>query len=132
MISLIYPVIISVVMSDPNIFFCIAASLADAIIVNLNDIKTLLANGFSTVFIKGKPVVGNGPKILSKTRLNCTISDNWVFDNFTLADELFSKTLRSLETCVLVNNNLCGSLFLSFDERFKFISVPFFVMGFAY
>ena len=41
MISLIYPVIISVVMSDLNIFFCIAASLADAITVNLNDIKTL-------------------------------------------------------------------------------------------
>ena len=132
MISLIYPVIISVVMSDLNVFFCIAASLADAITVNLNDIKTLLANGLSPVFIKGKRVVVNGPKMLSKTRLNCTISDNWLFDNFTLAYELFSKALRSLENCVLVNNNLTGSLFLSFDEKFKFISAQFFIMGFAY
>ena len=49
---------------------------------------------------------------------------NWVFDNFILADEPFAKTLRSLETCVSINNNLCGKLFLSlespttFDESF--------------
>ena len=40
---------------------------------------------------------------------NCTILDNWFFQNFTLVDELFAKALRIFETCVLVNNNLCGN-----------------------
>ena len=40
---------------------------------------------------------------------------NWVFDNFILADELFGEVLRSFETCVLVNSNLCGKLFSSLD-----------------
>ena len=39
-------------------------------------------------------------------------------------------------TCVLLNNNLCGKLVSSlerpikFDERFKFTSVPFFIVDF--
>ena len=42
-----------------------------------------------------------------------------------LADEPFAEALRSLETCVSVNNNFCGKLVSSlkspikFDERFK-------------
>ena len=46
------------------------------------------------------------------------------------------KDLRSSETCVLVNNNLCGKLFSSlesrtkFDEIFKTTSVPFFIPDF--
>ena len=42
-----------------------------------------------------------------------------------LAEQLFAKALQSFETCLLVNNNLCGKLFSSlesltiFDERFK-------------
>ena len=38
------------------------------------------------------------------------------------------------ETCVLVNENLCGKLVSSikfptgFDERFKVVSVPFFLL----
>ena len=52
--------------------------------------------------------------------------------NFILADELFAKVLRSLETRVLVNNNLCIKLVspfesrTTFDERFKVTSVPLF------
>ena len=52
--------------------------------------------------------------------------------NFILADELFAKVLRSLETRVLVNNNLCGKLVspfespTTFDERFKVTFVPVF------
>ena len=48
----------------------------------------------------------------------------------------FAKALRNFETCVLVNNNLCGKLFSSlesptiFDERFKVTSVPFFIEDF--
>ena len=34
-----------------------------------------------------------------------------------LVDELFTKALRSFETCVLVNNNLCGKLFSSLKSQ---------------
>ena len=61
------------------------------------------------------------------------------FDNFILADELFAKALRSLETCVLVNNYLRGKLFSSlespttFDEIFfNVTSVPFFIPDLKY
>ena len=53
-----------------------------------------------------------------------------------LADKLFAKAFRSLKTCVLVNNNLCGKIFstlelpTAFDERFKVTSVPFFIPDF--
>ena len=56
--------IISVVFPDPNIFFCIPASAADAAAVNLKGIKTLLANGLITFFINGNPVFSNGPSNL--------------------------------------------------------------------
>ena len=53
-----------------------------------------------------------------------------------LPDEPFAKVSQSLKTCVLVNNNLCGKLVsslespITFDERFKFASVPFFIHDF--
>ena len=43
------------------------------------------------------------------------------------------KALRSLKTCALVNNNLCGKLVsplespTAFDKRFKVTAVPFFI-----
>ena len=61
---------------------------------------------------------------------NCIILDNWVFQNFILANEPFAKALRLLGTCVLVNNNLCEKLVTIFDERFKFPWVPFFIPDF--
>ena len=78
------------------------------------------------------------PKIgLSRrTPPNCTILDNWIFENFILADEPFAKALRIFETYVLVSNNLCGKLVSSlefpikFDERFKVNLVPFFIADF--
>ena len=50
---------------------------------------------------------GNKSDIKSSIRSNpdCTMLDNWVFKKFILADELFAKALRNLETCVSVNNN---------------------------
>ena len=72
----------------------------------------------------------NGPKSLLKNHPDCPILCNGVFDNFILAEEPFAKALRNFETCVLVNNSLCGKLFSSlespttFDEIFKVISVP--------
>ena len=56
-----------------------------------------------------------------------------MFGSFILVEELFAKALQSLKTCVVVNNNLCGKLFLSlvsptrFDESFKVTSVAFFI-----
>ena len=64
---------------------------ADAAAVNSNDIKTLLANGLSTVFIKGKPVFSNGFKRLPKNPLDSPILCNWVFDNFIVADKPFAN-----------------------------------------
>ena len=58
------------------------------------------------------------------------------FDNFILAKELIAKALQSLETCVLVNNNLWGKSFSSlesskiFGEGFKVTSISFFVPDF--
>ena len=48
------------------------------------------------------------------------------------------KTLRSFDTCVVVNNNLCGKLLPSlespatFAESFKVTSVPFFIPDLIY
>ena len=89
------------------------------------NIKTLLANSLSKFPFKGNLVFSNGPRSLAKNPPDYPILCNWVFGNFTWADELFAKALWSLKTCVLVNNNLCGKLFSSlesratFDESFK-------------
>ena len=37
---------------------------------------------------------------------NYIILENWIFENFFLAGDPFTKALQSLLTCVLVNNNL--------------------------
>ena len=48
---------------DPKIFVCIPASSADAVAVNPEGIKTLLANGLIIFFIKGNPVLVMGQVI---------------------------------------------------------------------
>ena len=137
MISLISSLeIINGVLPDPNIFLRITASVAAATAINPYGIKTLLANGLSTFPINDNPVFNNGTKSLPKNPLDCHILYNSVFDNFTLARELFAKALPSFEICVLVNNNLCRKLFSSlesqttFDESFKVTPVPFFIPDF--
>ena len=94
--------IINFVVTDPNIFLWIAASVVD-VAVNPNGIRTLLASGLITFFVKGKPVFSNDPISLPKNPPDCHILCSWVFDNFILAEVLFTKALWSLETCVLVN-----------------------------
>ena len=69
----------------------IAATVVDAAAVNPNGIKTVLANGLSTFFIKGNPNFSNGPKSLPKNPPDCPTLRNGIFDNFTLADEPFAK-----------------------------------------
>ena len=128
--------IVCVVTSDPNIFLWIAASVADAAAANPNVIKTLLANGLSIFPVTGNQFFSNRPKGLSGNSPDYSILCNWVFDNLILADEFFAKALGSLETCVLVNSNLCGKLFPSlesptmFDQSFKVTSVLFFIPDF--
>ena len=112
--------IFNVVVQDPNIFQWEAASVADAAAVNPNGIKTILAHGLSTFFIKGKAVFSNGPKSPPKNPLDCPILYNWIFDDFILADESFLKALESLKTCVLVKSNLCGKLFSSLESPITF------------
>ena len=67
----------NVVMPNPNIFFLIAASVADVAAFNPEGTKTLLANGLSIFSIKGKPVLSNDPLSLHRNP-NCTILDRQV------------------------------------------------------
>ena len=127
---------IIVVISGSNIFLWVAASIADAVDVNPNEIKTLLANGLSTFSWKTIQFLAMVLKIYLKISLIVFFLCNWVFYNFILAKELFAKALRILEIFVLVNKNFCGKLFLSsespttFDESFRVTSVPFFIPDF--
>ena len=57
-------------------FFLIAVSVADATPVNPNGIKTLLANGLSTIFVKGKAVFSNSLKGLQRIPPNCNVLDS--------------------------------------------------------
>ena len=67
--------IISVVVPDPRNFLRIPASAADAAAVNPNGIKTLLASGLFTFFIKGNPAFSNGPRSQPRNTPNCIILD---------------------------------------------------------
>ena len=95
-------------MPDPKTFLCILASAADAAVVNPKRIKAFLANGLITFFIKGNPVLSNGPSSLPRNRPDCIISDNWVFDSLISVDELFVKVLRRFATChfILIKTRL--------------------------
>ena len=68
--------IISVIVPEPKVFLCIPTSANDAAFVNLNRIKTFLANGLSTFFINGNPVFSNGSRRLPRNPPDCTILDN--------------------------------------------------------
>ena len=68
--------IIKVIHADPNILLRIAASVADAVAVNPDDIKTLLANGLRTFPINGNLVFTNDTKNLLKNPPDCTILCN--------------------------------------------------------
>ena len=81
-------------------FLCIPVSTADAADVNPNAIKN-----WCKFFMKTKLVFCNNSRRIPRNIPNCNLLDRLVFDHFVLADELFAKALRSLETCRLVNNN---------------------------
>ena len=116
---------------DPKIFLCIPASAAA---VNSKGIKTILANGLITFFIKGNPVFSNGPSNLPRNSPDCIIFDNWLFDNVILVDKLFAKALRRFETSLLVSNNSWGKLVslspIVFGDNLNTTSVSFFIADF--
>ena len=74
-----------------------AASVADAAAVNPNGIKALLASGLSTFSLNAIQFLVMLLKVYLKILLIVL---------FYSIEELFAKTLRRFETCVLVNNNL--------------------------
>ena len=59
-------------------------------------------------------------KSINPVQSDCIILGKWVFEKFILADEPFEKALRSLETCVSVNNILSGKLVSSLEVPIKF------------
>ena len=67
-----------------------------------------------------KAVYGKATSNSSRIPPDCIILVDWVFEDFILADEPFVKVLKLFETCVLVNNNLCGKLVFSLDFPIKF------------
>ena len=88
--------------SDPKIFLCIPASVVDAATVNPKGIKTLLANWLITFFIKGNHVFSDGPRSITSNPSDCTILDDWVFDNLISVDDFLTKPY---ENCNNNNNN---------------------------
>ena len=88
---------------------------------------------YKITILNGKLIKLSIPDIPVITSPNCITLDNGVFENFILADAPFAKALQILETCVSVNNSLCGKLLSSFeflikvDERFKVTLVPFII-----
>ena len=120
MITFISPFeITNVLTPDLNILVLIPTSFADATTVDINSTKTLLPNVLSWFPIKNNPAFSNGPTSLPRNHPDFPILCNWLFDNFILPEELFEKALRSFETCVLVNSNLCGKLFSSLELPVK-------------
>ena len=59
--------------TDPKTFLWIVESVAVSVAVNLNDVKTLLANCFSTFSIKDNLIFSNGPKSIPANTPDCTI-----------------------------------------------------------
>ena len=118
---------------DPKIFLCIPASAAA---VNSKGIKTILANGLITFFIKGNSVFSNGPSNLPRNPPYCIVLDNWVFDNLISVNELFAKALRIFTTCLLVSNNSWGKIVslspIIFDDNLKLIQFHFLLQILTY
>ena len=109
-----------------GIFLCIPVSDDDAAALYLNGIKTLVANGLSTFFIKGKPAFSAGPRSLTRNPADCTILDSWVFNNFILGNELFAKGLWNLSISDNLYEKLVSSLEspITFDDSFSSTLLP--------
>ena len=72
----------NVVVPELWILLWMVSSVADAAVVNPNSIKTILANGLSTLLVKGNPFFSNDPWGLPRIPPDYTILGSLVFDNF--------------------------------------------------
>ena len=99
--------------------------------LNPNGTGTLLANGLSAFFINSNSTFDNGPRSLPRKSLDCFTLFRQVFDNFTFFDELFTKALQRLATCVLVNNFVWLVPILS-EHNLKVTPVPFLLQALIY
>ena len=90
----------------------------------------------STFFINRKQIFINGLRNLPRNPPDCFILEICVFNNFSLADELFAKALQRFDTSLSVIINLLRKLVLSlelpiiFNDDFKVSPVAFFVADF--
>ena len=80
----------------------------------------LIANGLSTFSIKGNQCLVMVLQVHLKILLNVLFYAIEFLIIFTLAKELFVKTLWNFETCVLINNNLCRKSFSSLESPTTF------------
>ena len=90
-------------MSDPRIFWWLAASVANSFAINSNNIKTLLGNGFNAFFIKFIPLFGNVLEVYLKFLLIALFHAIEILIIFIVAEELCTKALQNFDTWVLVN-----------------------------
>ena len=87
-----------------------------SILFNLFEYESSTLNGKLTELSKPVISVKNPPDYI--------ILDNWVFENFILADEPFAEILQIFETFVLANDKLYGKLVSPLEFPIKFTSVP--------
>ena len=90
---------IMVFVSDPRIFWFIAASEADAAAVIPS-----IPKGLMTLFNNGNPDYKNGAKNLKNPPFCILV--NCAFNNLTSVDVWLTMALRRFATSLLVNNNL--------------------------
>ena len=121
----------------------VAASTADAAVVNPNGIKTLLVSCVSTFLADGKPVFNNGPRSLDRNPPDSMILGIYVFDNLTSADKLFAKIYKYLKLVNQLTSPSARTAFLltvapahvipiKFDDSIQVTPVAFFVAGFNF
>ena len=79
---------------DPRIFYVFLCLLLMLLMLIL-----MLLKHWCKFFMKIKLVFCNNSRRIPRNIPNCNLLDRLVFDHFVLADELFAKALKSLETC---------------------------------
>ena len=60
-----------------------------------------------TWFINGEAIFTNGQRVPARNSPKSAIFNGWVSDDLVLGDELFSKGLRKLATCLSIDNKSC-------------------------
>ena len=110
------------VVPDPSIFFRKYTLVADHSAVNPNDIKTLLANGVSTLFINTKPALANEARIFSNPPFCVLIFLVVPFNEISVFFKdliTFTKSFTLLFVSVIAELLIFGSSFYFFRNNIK-------------